>query len=70
MALYGYPGTEAHIKKHRKLILQVAEYRQEMLGSNASNKASFTHFFKSWMMHHILEEDRKYGEFLNAKGVY
>lgn len=70
MALYDYPGAEAHIKKHRNLILQVAEYRREMLGSNASNNASFTHFFESWMVHHILEEDRKYGVFLNAKGVY
>ena len=70
MALYDYPGTNGHCKKHGKLALQVAEYRQEVIGGKVPDKASFLHFFESWMVRHILDEDRKYGAFLNTKDVY
>jgi len=26
--------------------------------------------FKDWIINHILTEDRKYGPYLNAKGVF
>lgn len=70
MVLYDYPGAEGHSKKHGKLALQVAEYRERVLAGEAPDKASFLHFFESWMVRHILDEDRRYGAFLNAKGVY
>ena len=70
MALYGYPGAEDHGKKHGDLILQAAEYRQGVLGGDAPGKAGFLHFFESWLVHHVLGEDREYGAFLNARGVY
>ena len=41
-----------------------------VLGGDVPDRAGFLHFFESWLVHHILNEDRKYGEFLNAKGVY
>jgi hemerythrin len=70
MALYGYPGAETHGKKHGDLCIQVAEYKERMLGGEMPDKASFRLFFEAWLVRHILNEDRKYGEFLNTKGVY
>ena len=70
MMLYDYPGAEAHAKKHGELFLQVAEYRDRVFGGDAPDRASFLHFFQSWLMRHILDEDRRYGAYLNAKGVY
>ena len=70
MALYDYPGAEVHRRKHATLTLQVAEYRERVLAGDVPDKASFLHFFDTWMMRHILDEDRKYGAFLNEKGVY
>ncbi|HEU0282181.1 MAG TPA: bacteriohemerythrin, partial [Gallionella sp.] len=70
MALYNYPGTETHCKKHSDLFIQVAEYKKRMLGGDIPDKASFRHFFESWLVHHILDEDLKYGAFLNDRGVY
>ena len=70
MTLYDYPGAQGHCNEHRKLILQVTEYRERVLGGDLPDKAGFLHFFESWMVGHILNEDRKYGAFLNAKGVY
>ena len=70
MALYDYPGTGIHCKKHSDLFIQVAEYRERVLAGDIPDKASFLHFFESWLVRHILDEDRKYGVFLNDKGVY
>lgn len=70
MTLYGYPGAETHSKKHNDLSNQVAEYKERILGGDMPDKASFRVFFEAWLVRHIFNEDRKYGEFLNAKGVY
>ena len=70
MELYGYPCTETHRKKHSDLFTQVAEYKERMLGGDTPDKTAFQLFFEAWLLHHIFNEDRKYGEFLNAKGVY
>jgi hemerythrin-like metal-binding protein len=70
MELYDYPGIEGHRKKHGKLVVQVVERRERLLAGDVPEKASFVHFFESWLVRHILDEDRKYGAFLNAKGVY
>jgi hemerythrin len=70
MALYAYPGAEGHSKTHGGMILQVAEYQQRILSGNVPDKAGFRHFFETWLVRHILDEDRKYGAFLNVRGVY
>ena len=70
MALYDYPETAGHKNSHHHLIQQVIEYQQRMLGGDVPEKASFLHFFESWLVRHILEDDRKYGAFLNSRGVY
>lgn len=70
MALYNYPDANTHCKKHGDLYIQIAEYRARVLAGDVPDKASFLHFFESWLMRHILDEDRKYGAFLNGKGVY
>jgi hemerythrin len=70
MALYDYPETEGHKKGHHHLILQVVEYQERILGGEVPEKASFLHFFESWLVRHILDDDRKYGAFLNSRGVY
>ncbi|MSP98788.1 MAG: bacteriohemerythrin, partial [Betaproteobacteria bacterium] len=70
MALYDYPGAAGHCNDHRNLVLQIAEYRQRVLGGDLPTRASFLHFIESWLVRHMLDEDRKYGAFLNARGVY
>ncbi len=70
MALYDYPGASDHCNDHRNMVLQIAEYRQQVLGGDLPTRASFLQFIESWLVDHMLDEDRKYGAFLNAKGVY
>lgn len=70
MALYAYPETAAHAKKHGELVEKVIAYRERALAGDIPDKSDFRDFFEAWLSGHIREEDRKFGEFLNAKGVY
>lgn len=70
MALYGYAGADGHERRHTELIDQVAEYRERVLGDDMSARNGFPNFMEHWLVRHLLDEDRKYGAFLNDKGVY
>ncbi len=70
MALYAYSGADDHRRKHNELLRQVAAYKDRVLSGDVPGKTSFQRFFEAWLVHHIMDEDRKYGAFLNAKGVY
>jgi len=70
MALYNYPGLAEHSKTHGELTRQVIEYKQRVLGGDVADKTDFLQFMESWIVRHILDDDRKYGVFLNDQGVY
>lgn len=70
MALYHYPDTDQHAKRHKELIHHVVEYMEKILDGNIPDKAAFISFMENWLVRHLLDEDRKYGAFLNNKGVY
>ncbi len=70
MALYRYPDTDTHRSKHKDLVRQVVHYAAQADGGSAPEKGAFKQFFEAWLTPHILDEDLKYGEFLNTKGVY
>lgn len=70
MELYSYPETDGHILKHSDLMNQVVEYKDQLLGGALPDKPSFMNFMERWLVRHVLEEDRKYGAFLNEKEVY
>ena len=70
MQVHGYPGASAHRKKHAELQAQVSDYSRAALRGDTPDKAGFQYFFETWLTRHILREDRKYGAFLNDKGVF
>lgn len=70
LTLYNYPATETQHRIHQQLINQVIDYKEQILNGNVPNRAEFLNFIERWLVRHVLDEDRKYGIFLNAKGVY
>ncbi|MFA7269776.1 MAG: bacteriohemerythrin [Sterolibacterium sp.] len=70
MVSYGYSGYAEHRRKHGELARQVREYRDQVLSGGVPDKAGFLHFFEAWLIRHILDEDHKYGAYLNSMGVY
>lgn len=70
LALYSYPTIETEHKSHKQLMTQLIEYKTRVLSGDVPDRAEFLHFIERWLVRHVLDEDSKYGVFLNAKGVY
>ena len=62
-----YPGVEEHLRDHAFLISELDDlieaFDQEP-NHDLSNKT--LQFLEDWLLHHILEEDKKIGRFMGA----
>lgn len=70
MNRHGYPEAKKHGEHHRELLKQLTEYQRYILHDGTLDRASFQHFFESWLVRHVLTEDRKYGAFFVGKGLH
>ena len=70
MAFYSYPELEEHAKKHRKLTEEVVSIKSCFDSDGVEMDMEFVNFLQAWITEHIITEDRKLGEFLNAKSIY
>ena len=70
MVLYNYPEFDNHRRRHTEMIQQVCAFRDNTLSGKVPDQDSVQNFFETWLLQHIMEEDKKYGIFLNAMGVY
>jgi len=68
---HGYPQLRAHKEQHKELRAHVMEFRNRLtLGFNGAVAIEMSRFLRAWLLRHIQDEDREYGRFLNAKGIY
>lgn len=70
MKQHGYPGWENHRKQHKFMLRELTEIRDKYKKGDFDINKSFLDFFKKWIIVDILTEDRKYGDFLNKRGLY
>jgi hemerythrin len=70
MTQHGYPELAAHQAEHGALAKQVLEVQAKYKGgaTGALNNEVLT-FLKGWLVKHIQGTDKKYGPFLNGKGI-
>ncbi|MEN8261013.1 MAG: bacteriohemerythrin [Pseudomonadota bacterium] len=64
-----YPDFDNHREQHRYMIRRIDGWQTGLGTDSTQLKAAILAFFKDWLVTHILSEDRKYGEFLNSKGI-
>ena len=70
MTKNAYPDFPAHKKEHEDLAKQVIEVQKKYhAGSTATLSMEVMNFLKNWLIKHIQGTDKKYGPFLNAKGI-
>ena len=69
MNKYKFSNTDNHITAHRNFEQKLDGFRED-INNNTLNKNKIILTVKSWLVNHILEEDKKYGKFLNEKGVF
>ncbi len=66
---HNYPNTDQHLAAHAELIRQVGEFKTKLAAGTASISSDLFNFLKSWLLHHIKQEDKAYGPYLNGRGV-
>lgn len=67
---HGYPDLAAHKAEHDALAKQVMEVQRKYhSGATATLSMEVMNFLKNWLVRHIQGTDKKYGPFLNGKGV-
>ncbi len=69
MLSHEYPEYDAHKKEHEDLIAQVAELRKRADRKELNITIDLLHFLRDWVKNHIMNTDKKLGNFLNSRGI-
>lgn len=64
-----YPDADEHKAKHQKMTEKVLSLQKEFQLGKVTISHDVMDFLKKWLDKHILGTDKKYGPFLNSKGV-
>ncbi len=69
MQLHRYPELEAHRQAHANLMSRVEDFVTRYQAGSVSLGVDLMSFLKSWLLDHIQKIDRRYGPFLQSKGL-
>jgi hemerythrin len=69
MQAHGYPELAKHKAEHEKLVAQVLDLQKKFQSGGSVLTLTVMSFLKDWLISHIQGVDKKYGVFLNAKGI-
>ncbi len=64
---YKYPDIETHRRAHAELIAAVAEMKERSSSEKETLAKDLLKFLRTWILDHIVEVDKKYGPFLEAR---
>ncbi|MBI4893177.1 MAG: hemerythrin family protein [Acidobacteria bacterium] len=67
MAAAGYPELAAHRLKHRAMVAKVGAFSEEVLSGKSTVTMRLMTFLKEWLSRHILETDKRFGEYMARK---
>ena len=66
---YGYPESARHKKEHEDLTKQVLDIGRKYNAGDMILTMDLMNFLKEWLNNHIMQVDKKYSSYFNAKGV-
>lgn len=64
---YKYPDIENHRQAHVELIAAVVEMKERSFAEKETLAKDLLKFLRTWILDHIVEVDKKYGPFLEAR---
>ncbi|MBF0369747.1 MAG: bacteriohemerythrin [Magnetococcales bacterium] len=70
MIRHGYEALASHRQQHEVLLERIHAFQVQLQMEADWSGIDFPRFFKEWIIDHILPEDKKFGSFLNGKGIY
>ncbi len=65
-----YPDFDAHKREHDELTAEVKELNIQFDSGKISLSIDVMNFLKNWLTDHIMQSDKKAGEYLNNKGIH
>ena len=65
----GYPDTDAHAKAHTAFEKKVTEFEDAFKRGEQDLSIDVMNFLCNWLVGHIKGSDKKYGPFLNRRGI-
>lgn len=69
MQTHEYPELPTQKSEHTALTRQVMELQEKFEGGSISITLETMKFLKDWLQNHIMQNDKKYGPYLNSKGI-
>lgn len=69
MVKYSYDEYEQHRYEHEKLTDEVKRFYEDFNNGKAVLSIQIMNFLRNWLMDHILIKDKRFGKFLNEKGM-
>lgn len=70
MKKYAYPGYDGQKNEHNSFVTKLNEFIQHYgEGQLTAVSLDVSQFLKDWLLNHISRSDKKYGKYLNSKGV-
>ena len=66
---FEYPETRVHKKEHNNFVEKVAIFKKGFDEGKVLLSIDVIDFLKDWLINHIQGSDKKYGPFLNEKGL-
>jgi hemerythrin len=67
---YDYSDYIEHRQAHINLTLNVVEFQQRYSNNSLSDAIELAGFLSKWLQGHIMGEDKRYGKYLNSKGIH
>ncbi len=69
MVRFGYPEAATHFAEHSDLISRVSDFLSDHRAGRARPAEEILAFLESWLMDHILGQDRELGAVLARRGA-
>lgn len=69
MTRHGYPDLPEHKKEHEDFVAKVSDFVEKHKAGKLMLSMEVMTFLIQWLKEHIMGSDKKYGPFLNQKGV-
>jgi hemerythrin len=66
---FGYPETSIHVREHKDFEKKVSDFEAQFKAGRQSLSKDIVTFLSDWLVKHIKGSDKRYGPYLNERGV-
>ena len=69
MKAHAYPDFVTHKAEHDKFVTKVLQVEKDCKSGKCAMSMDILNFLSNWLVDHIKGTDKKYGPFLNERGL-